>query len=177
MSKLNHAKETRNEEKRNLKEAKQRYKTTAKAQVIVQSIGQEVQSQAHSRIAPVVSHCLKTVFGEEAYEFKIHFLRKRGRTEAKLVFIRDGHELNPASGAGIGQMNVAAFALRLACLNLIIPRPRRLIVLDEPFKDVNGEIYQERCRQMLETLATEMKFQFIMVTGKECFLAGKVIEL
>jgi hypothetical protein len=49
--------------------------------------------------------------------------------------------------------------------------------MDEPFKNVHGSIYRERVGLMLESLAEEMDFQFIMSTGIEDFHIGKVINL
>lgn len=157
--------------------AAERLEHINEAQTIVQNVAQTIQQQAHDRIAAVVSRCLSSVFGEEAYEFKIHFERKRGRTEARLVFVREGHELSPRSGSGGGCVDVAAFALRLACLLLTRPSPRRLLVLDEPFKFVHSPLYRERVRIMLETLAEEMDFQFLIATGVPEYECGTVINL
>ena len=91
--------------------------------------------------------------------------------------MRDEHEVNPRSGSGGGVLDVASFSLRLACLLLTKPSPRRLIVMDEPFKNVHGSDYRERVGIMLKTLAEEMDFQFIMSTGISDFELGKVINL
>jgi DNA repair exonuclease SbcCD ATPase subunit len=145
------------------------------AQQLVQEVAQHVQQQVHNRIAGVVSRCLKAVF-DEPYEFKIHFERKRGRTEARLVFVRDGEEIVPMQGSGGGVIDVAGFALRLACLVLARPAVRRLVVLDEPFKFVSSE-YRERVRDLLETLSEEMGIQFVMVTHIPELQTGKVIKI
>jgi DNA repair exonuclease SbcCD ATPase subunit len=176
-AKLNHAKERVKDERTALIKAEDMVTRVGEAQTIVQHVAQGVQQQAHDRIASVVSRCLKTVFAEEAYKFKIHFERKRGRTEARLAFVKGPHELDPRSGSGGGVIDVAAFALRLACLLLTKPSPRRILVMDEPFKNVHGSIYRERVGLMLESLAEEMDFQFIMSTGIEDFHIGKVINL
>ena len=72
----------------------------------------------------------------------INFLQKRGKTEAELVFVRDGKELSPTDGAGLGACDVAAFSLRAAAICLSRPGRRRLLVLDEPFKHLSEE-YRE----------------------------------
>jgi hypothetical protein len=69
------------------------------AQEIVQTIAKAVQKEAHDKIAGVVTRCLATVF-EEPYEFKIKFNRARGRTEADLIFIRNGREVDPMRWSG-----------------------------------------------------------------------------
>jgi hypothetical protein len=160
-----------------LKKAEKEVVTTEKAQVIVQHIAQTLQQKAHKQIASVVSRCLETVF-EEPYEFNINFERKRGKTEARLQFIRDGLVLDdPLNEAGGGPVDVAAFALRLACILLSRPQKRRLVVLDEPFKNIRGRDNKNRTRQMLLKLAEEMKIQFIINTEIESYQLGKVVEL
>lgn len=171
---LDHAKRRLSEEKDAVTKGKRDLKAATKGQEIIQHVAQQIQQKAHAKIASVVSDCLKAVF-DEPYRFKINFERKRGRTEARLTFERAGHELNPASGAGGGVIDVAAFALRLACLMLARPARRRLLVLDEPFKNVHSPIYRERVRLMLETLSEKMGVQIVMSTGIEEFQIGKVV--
>jgi len=128
------------EEKRLLGEAKEQLLACQEAQGLIQHTAQDLQAKAHGQIASVVSRCLEAVFGEDAYEFRITFERKRGKTEARLSFIRNDNELDPKEASGGGAIDVAAFALRLACLLLSRPRQRLLIV-------VNLEIEQAELSQ------------------------------
>jgi DNA repair exonuclease SbcCD ATPase subunit len=162
-------------EKSNLTCARQEEEDVEQARALVQGVAQQIQQQAHTRIASVVCRCLEAVF-DDPYEFKINFEQKRGRTEAQLVFVRDGVEIDPLSAAGGGVVDVAAFALRLSALLLTRPSLRRTIVLDEPFKFVSGE-YRERLRNLLEMLAEEMQVQIIMVTHISELQVGRVVEL
>jgi len=145
------------------------------AKKIIQQVGQALQTEAHERLAGVVTRCLEAVF-DEPYEFKIIFEQKRGQTEARLVFIRDGMEINPMDAAGGGVVDVAAFALRLSCIMLKRPAVRRLLVLDEPFRFVSAN-YRDRVRQMLESLSKKMGIQILMVTHIPELVTGKVVEL
>lgn len=163
------------EERQALDRAKALVSNVEQAQQILQHLGQGVQQQAHACIAGVVSKCLEAVF-EEPYVFKIEFERKRGRTEARLVFLRDEHEIDPLEGSGGGVIDVAAFALRLACIMLGKPPVRRIVIADEPFRFVSSE-YRPRIRAMLEMLAKEMKVQFIIVSHIEELQTGAVIEV
>lgn len=146
-----------------------------KARDVVQRVGQAVQREAHDRLAGVVSRCLEAVF-EEPYEFRIAFDRKRNQTEAHLVFVRDGMEINPLDAAGGGVVDVAAFALRLSSLMLKRPASRRFLCLDEPMRFVS-EGYRPRVRKMMESLAGQMQCQILVVTHAPELVAGKVIEL
>ena len=159
----------------NLDKMQQHVEDVAEAQELAQQVAQAVQQQAHDQIAEVVSRCLSAVF-DEPYTFRIHFERKRGRTEARLSFERDGFEVAPMSASGGGVVDVASFALRLSCLMLNKPALRRVLVMDEPFKYVS-EDYRARVRELLETLAQEMSVQFIMVTHINELKCGTVVEL
>lgn len=145
------------------------------AQSLAQEVAAQVQSRAHAQIASIVSKCLTAVF-DEPYEFKIVFERKRGKTEALLVFERDGLQVDPLTASGGGVVDVAAFALRLACLLLAKPTQRRLLVLDEPFRFVSADLV-DRLRTLLETISSEMGVQIIMVTHDPRLHAGRVIDL
>lgn len=148
---------------------------TQEALEVVQNVAQAVQQKVHTKIAGVVSKCLSAVF-DDAYEFVIHFDKKRGKTEARPVFVRNGNELDPLDGVGGGVLDVAAFALRVACL-VMKPAGRKILIADEPFKNVNGQGNRERCAAMVEELAKEFDFQIIMTTGYDWLKIGKVIDL
>lgn len=165
------------EERLALKTARQHLADILSAQKLVQTAAEQVQTSAHSRIANVVSHCLNAVFGEDAYGFKINFSKKRGKTEAELCFTLKGKELDPTTASGGGAVDVAAFALRLACLTLSTPRRRKLLVADEPWKFVNGEVYQERVGQLLMELSKDMNIQMLIVSDDDWLKIGKVVEL
>lgn len=147
----------------------------AKAQQIAQELAAHIQQQVHDKIASLVTRCLQAVF-DESHEFEIQMERKRGRTEAKLVFRADGHPIVNAAQSG-GVIDVAAFALRLACLMVAPKQSRRLLVLDEPFKNVHGAEYRARVAALLDSLAEEMEMQIIIVTGVTELRTGLVVEL
>ncbi len=150
------------------------------AREIVQKVAQTIQQQAHGRIASVVTRCLAAVF-DDPYRFEVRFDRKRGKTEARLLFERDGLALeDPLNEVGGGVVDVAALALRLACIMLSRPPRRRLLVLDEPFRNIRGRENKQRVRRMLLRLAEDTKFQFLLNCDAEAypeFALGKIIEL
>lgn len=145
------------------------------ATAISQEITKQLQQQAHTAIATTVSRCLGAVF-DEPYEFKIRFESKRGRTEAQLVFCRDGETIDPMTAAGGGVVDVAAFALRVSTLFLQKPAVRKLLILDEPFRFVSAE-YLPRVAALLEMLSVEMELQIVLVTHVDELRIGEVIEI
>jgi hypothetical protein len=163
-------------EEQALDKAKQQEKYTLEAQGILQAIAEGVQQKAHEQIASVVTRCLEAVFQEDAYEFRIEFRQSRGKTEAKLLFVRDGNEIDPIDASGGGVVDVASFALRLSCLILSRPACRRLLVLDEPMKMLSRN-YQPCIREMLEVLSKEFSTQIVLVTHSDILKCGKIITL
>ena len=158
-----------------LNETREQAQAAGEAQELAQHVAQVIQQKAHDQIARVVSRCLSAVF-DEPYEFRIHFERKRGRTEARLTFDRDGMEVDPMTASGGGVVDIASFALRLSCLILNKPPLRRAMVMDEPFRFVSEE-FRDRVKALLETLSEEMKTQFVIVTHINELKMGKVIEI
>lgn len=148
------------------------------ARGIVQEIAAGVQASAHAKIAGVVSRCLEAVF-PGAYEFKIEFEKKRGRTQARLLFTRGPLTVEPLDAAGGGAVDVAAFALRVAALILSRPPRRRLLVLDEPFAHCKPpEIAGPRICRLIEMLAQEFEIQFIIIPSIEAhYKIGRVVSI
>lgn len=140
---------------------------------ITQSVAQSVQDEAHARLASIVTRCMQ-VF-DDPYTFHIRFDRKRGKTEARLVFERDGVEFDPLRSSGGGVIDVAAFALRLSALTLQA-RSRMVLFLDEPFRFVPVHL-RDGVRELVEWVSKELDCQILMVTHEEALQVGKVVEL
>lgn len=174
---LQYARKTLRREKKRLKTQRRRVSRALRAQSIIQLVAQDIQQKAHKQIATIVSRCLTAVF-DDPYQFKIRFERKRGKTAAKLKFVRGDLELDPIDGCGGGVIDVASFALRLACLILQQPKRRRVMILDEPFKFLSERReYRQKVRLLLEALAEEMEVQFVIVTHDQTLECGLVHEI
>lgn len=160
--------------------ARQTLLDTEAARVVIQEVSEALQQEAHAAIANVVSLCLSAIF-DNPYRFSVRFDKKRGKTEAVLLFERDGLVLDdPLYQAGGGATDVAGFALRLACLVLRRPPLRRLLVLDEPFKNIRGREYKKRVRALLERLAEDFGVQFIICADIEAYpelALGHIVEV
>jgi energy-coupling factor transporter ATP-binding protein EcfA2 len=163
-------------EKVALKAIEQELVSQTEAHTIIQQVAQTIQQQAHERIEGVVTKCIEAVFGNK-YGFRIDFRRKRGRTEAHLILLKDGHEIEDAMNADSGGVvDIAAFALRLACIVLSKPPLEKIIIMDEPFRNLDQQ-NRENVRMLLEELALDFKIQFIIVTHENAFQTGKVIRI
>lgn len=176
LAERDHVQRTVAEERERLEHHRQQLELAEQSQQLLQVVAQQVQETAHRQIAEVVSKCMRAVFGEESYQFRIDFERKRGKTEARLLFVRDGQEVDPMEAAGGGVLDIASLALRVAAIMLARPRRRRLIVVDEPMRFLSRS-NQVKGRDLLETLAHELGFQVILTTHSDALTCGKEICL
>lgn len=132
------------------------------AQAFIQSVAQATQKELEYHISELGSLAMQAVF-DDPYELKLAFESKRGRTEAKFTLERDGESVEPLFGSGGGVVDILALALRLSLWSLRDPRPRPVIVLDEPFKWPSSG-YRPKVAQLLSKLSSELGIQMIIVT-------------
>jgi DNA repair exonuclease SbcCD ATPase subunit len=169
------AKKTVQTEKQLLIKTKKKVENIHEAQILLQSISEEIQNSIHQNVASLVTKCLQTIF-DRPLTFKIQFTKSRGKTEARLLFVEGSNELDPLDAEGGGVVDVAAFGLRLAALILHKPPLRRLLLLDEPFKFLSSE-KREKVGYLLEELSEELDLQIILITHDPELEIGKVIRL
>lgn len=148
------------------------------AQQLIQLVAAEAQQRVHSKIALIVSRCLSSLFGKKAYKFEIRFDKKRGKTEAVLFFRRGKLEVDPMEASGGGVIDIASFALRVACILSAVPRLRKLIVLDEPYRHLALDL-RPLAMTLMQELAGELDIQFIIVShfDPKDIQCGKVCEI
>ena len=152
-------------EESEIERIKQQFKIESKVSVLFQTAAKELQEKAHERISVIVTKCLQIVYQNDI-EFTIQFERKRNKTEASLLFKKGEHVIDPMNASGGGLIDIASFALRLACLMLQRPVVRKTIVMDEPFRFVSTE-YQDNIKTMMHYLQEKLNLQFIYVTHNE----------
>lgn len=140
-----------------------------KAQVFLQNIAQETQSQLKFRVEDIVNMALDTCFPDE-YEFKLDFNVARGKTECSLLFLskRTGREIDPMNASGGGVVDVVCFALRTACY-VLEKGIDNVIVLDEPMRFVSKNLRSRVC-EVMRNLSTKLGLQFIIVTHIDEFI-------
>lgn len=155
--------------------AEQRAENAMLAKQLVIEVAKKTQLNIGARISGLVSLALAAVF-DNPYEFKVEFVERRGVTEADLLFVRDGHDLDPMTASGGGAIDIASFALRLAVWTLGKSRP--LFILDEPFRNLSLDL-QGKAGLMLQELARKLGIQVIMVSHNPEIISGadKVFRL
>lgn len=135
------------------------------AQGIVQEVATKTQKELEYRLSDLCTLALKTIF-EDPYEFKTLFEIKRGQTECKLMFERNGIQLRPLKSGGWGAADVAGFGLRIAMKTISRPVTSPLLILDEPFKHLKGEEANIKAIQLVKEIADKLNIQIIMVSDE-----------
>ena len=143
------------QQKRNL-----RYHTQARE--IVREVGRKTQEQLRFHISDITSLALVSIF-DDPYELTVDFTERRNQTECDLWFERNGYRIRPLEAAGLGSVDVAGFALRVASWSMKRPRTRNVLLMDEPFKHLKGLEENLRVIQMVKELSKHMGLQVIMV--------------
>lgn len=124
--------------RKDLLECKRAIRICEKAIEIVKIVGLETQKQLEYHLSEQVSLALASVF-DDPYQLKVVFQEKRGKTEAELLFERDGVSMRPIGSVGGGAIDIASLGLRLAYWSMRQDkRTRPLFLLDEPFARLKG---------------------------------------
>lgn len=148
-----------------------------KAREIIRDVGLKTQQQLQFYISDITTLALNAVF-DNPYELKVAFVQRRNKTECDLTFVRDEMEIDPIEASGVGAIDVASFALRIASWSMMRPRSRNVIILDEPFRYLS-ENFQEQASLMVKELSKKLGLQFIIVTHEQVLAehADRVFEV
>lgn len=142
----------------------QRLESAKKAQVLIQLVLKEIQEGLQHSIGHLVTLAEAAVF-DDPYNFIMRFEPRRGRTECDLLFEKNGQEMNPIKSSGGGAIDVAALAL--TCSFLVLDGKEPVLILDEPFHNINDptrELHQ-KAAEMLKGISEKLGIQIIVVTG------------
>ena len=148
-----------------LVENKRSLRRHEQAKEIIRSVGIATQQQLQYHISDITSLALEAVF-PDPYKLEVEFIQRRNKTECDLYFVREDNKIDPLTASGVGAVDVASFALRIASWSMSIPHSRNTIVLDEPFRFLS-ENYQEQASQMVKEISQKLGIQFIIVTHEE----------
>jgi len=132
------------------------------AREIIRKVGMDTQKELQISISDITSLALEAVF-PDPYSLCVEFIQRRNKTECDLYFERDGNRVDPLTASGVGAVDVAAFALRIASWSMSVPHSRNCIILDEPFRFLS-ENYQEQASMMLSEISKKLGIQIIMIS-------------
>lgn len=121
----------------------------------------------------VASWALKYVLQED-YKFKLVFTQ-RGNLQELDFTVRTpecDEDIDLLDSRGGGVMNVLSLILRLILMEVSVPKIDGFIILDESFKNVNGEDNIERLNTFVDDLVKNFKRQVIHITDMPNFKQG-----
>lgn len=168
---------TINSLRQEVKTNREELKYHEEAREVIRIVSIKIQKTLKYHISDVTSLALDSVF-DDPYELKVNFVQRRNKMECDLTFVRDGLEIDPIEASGVGAIDVASFALRIASWSMMRPRSRNVIILDEPFRYLS-ENYQEQASLMVKELSRKLGLQFIIVTHEQVLAehADRVFEV
>jgi hypothetical protein len=138
----------------------------ARALEIIQCTAKLTQQQLEIHISELVSLALEAVF-PNPYKMVLKFETRRNRSEADLLLQdENGNLLNPMDSVGGGVVDVAAFALRIALWSLKRPKPRAVMIMDEPLRFLSKDL-QLRASTMINEVSKKLGVQFLIVSHEE----------
>lgn len=148
-----------------LKENQKALRRHEQAREIIREVGLQIQKNLQFHISEITTLALDAVF-EHPYQLEAEFVQRRNKIECDLNFVRDGDKIDPLFASGVGAVDVAAFALRIASWSMMMPRSNNTLILDEPFKHLKGEQANQRVLLMLKDVSRKMGIQIIMVSDE-----------
>jgi len=141
-----------------------------KAREIIRLVGLQTQQELQFHISDITSLALEAVF-PNPYSLEVEFIQRRNKTECDLFFVRDEMKVDPLTASGVGAVDVATFALRIASWSMARPKSRNIIILDEPFRYLS-ENYQEKASAMVKEISEKLGIMFIIISHNETLAAG-----
>jgi hypothetical protein len=135
------------------------------AQTIIRNVAQLTQQQLEYHIGELVTLAMAGVF-DDPYSLGVEFVQRRNRTECDLFFIRNDKQFDPMKASGGGAKNIAAFALRISLWSLAPVRTGNVMILDEPFAGLKGDVANVRVIQMVKTISKKLILQIIMISDE-----------
>ena len=135
------------------------------AEIIVKEVGKKTQQQLEYHISNITSLALEAVF-DNPYKLQIDFVERRNQTECDIYFVRNENKVKPLEDSGGGAIDVASFALRIACWSMQNPKSRNVMILDEPFKHLKGQEANIRVLDMIHEISTKLNLQIIMISDE-----------
>jgi len=131
------------------------------ARVIVQTVAESTQKKIEWHISNLVTSALAAVF-PNPYTFELKFVQRRNKTEADLLFDKEGNETDDLiNTAGGGAVDIASFALRVALYSIGHSRP--VIIMDEPARFLSMDL-QEKASDMIKEVSKKLGIQVIMIS-------------
>ena len=154
-----------NEAENKLKQFQKQKEYASKAHLILQTTAKKTQQQLEYSISELVTLSQQAVF-KDPYALRLIYEMKRNKTEAQLLFERDGNQIKPLEESGYGPVDIANFTLRASLWSIRKHSLDNVLILDEPFKNINDNTRQlhRNAAKMLSKISKQLNLQLILTS-------------
>lgn len=145
---------------------------------LLKEVSEKCQQKTVKQIEKIITQLYQYVFNSDD-EVVIDLDVKRAYPEAHiLIKTQKGGKnvmLDPVEEEGGGKVDIISLGLRVAGLLLFKPSLNKVLILDEPLKDVSTSLttskaYRQRTAEFLKTLCQDYGIQIIIVTHEQDFI-------
>lgn len=177
-SKLDDLLKRRNQLNKNIEEETELLDTYTKGSLLFREASVNCQKQTNEKISNIITKLYQFVF-ENNDKVTITTDIKRNVPVASILIEseKDGTviTLDPVEEDGGGKLDIISLGLRLAGLLLFTPELNRVLILDEPLKNLSTEetsakSYRQRTAEFLKMVCKEYNIQIIMTTHDKAFV-------
>lgn len=137
------------------------------AMTLLQTAADSMQKDIKNALTSLCTAALQDVFPEKKCSFGVEFVPNKATTNLEMFILEDEVRYDPLESRGHGIADVLCFALRVSIL-CMKSDARKIILLDEPFKQVSAE-YRKRVINFVKEVSRRTGIQIIMVTHIEEF--------
>lgn len=139
-----------------------------KANTFLLSFSESIRQKIKNRLEYIVNMALQAVFTDKQLQFNIIAKRtKTGLTYDLYIRNLDNDTIIPMYDSnGGGVFDIITMALRISFLRILRGQLRQVLVLDEPFKNLD-KIRTQLAVKWLNLISEQMEIQFIIVTHIE----------
>ena len=152
---------------KNLENDKETHKKAVELLTVVQGVTRDKIKDSFENI---ISWGLKYIFQED-YKFCLVFSRRGNLQELDFAIKSPDLDeaINPMDSRGGGILNVISIILRLVLMEVSVPKINGFIILDEAFKNVNGQEYINQLNSFVLEINKKFDRQIIHISDMENF--------
>lgn len=134
-----------------------------KAQRIIQTVAKQTVTNLEVHFSDIGSLAIASVFPYPV-TFKAVVELRRGQVEIDTLFEEFGKSQKPEGSSGGGIVDVADYALVIACW--VLDQNRPTIIFDEPFRNVSPS-FHKKLSEMVKAISEDFGLQQIIISHSE----------
>jgi DNA repair exonuclease SbcCD ATPase subunit len=143
-----------------LAQKKADFEVVCRVQLMLQQTANRIQNTLKIFINGINQQALDIAF--PGYTFNMEFSTKNNVSHAGIYVENHGRRQKPMDSNGGGLGNIIAICSQMGAKKM--SHTRNVIMADQPMKDLSKGNKEELAMEMLKTLTSEMKLQYIMIS-------------